>query len=72
MGRQQGIAGYRGSHLTIAQDEVRQDREHGFARRTLDTPDGDATQTDTDVMRVAREASATATGRLMGQLQADR
>jgi hypothetical protein len=37
---QQGIAGHLGAHLAIAQDEVRQDGEHGFARRTLDPPDG--------------------------------
>ena len=70
VGGQQGIAGHLGSHLAIAQDEVRQDGEHGFARRTLDAPDGDPTQADTDIMRVARQAPAAATGRLMFELKA--
>jgi hypothetical protein len=50
VGGQQGITGHLRSHLAIAQDEVRQDGEHGFACRTLDTPDDDPTQADTDVM----------------------
>ena len=71
MRRQQGIAGHLRAHLAIAQDEMREDREHRFARRTLDTPDGDPTQTDTDVMRVARQAPAAATGRLVFELKAE-
>ena len=68
---QQGIAGHLRSHLAIAQDEVRQDREHRFARRTLDTPDGDPTQADAHIMGVARQAPASATGRLMCELKAE-
>ena len=49
---------------------MRQDREHGFARRALDTPDGDSPHTDARVMRVAGQASAAATGRLMLELKA--
>jgi hypothetical protein len=70
MGRQQGIAGHLGAHLAIAQDKVRQHSEHGLARRTLETPDGKTTQPDPDVMRVARQAAAPVTGRLMPQLKA--
>jgi hypothetical protein len=51
---QQGIAGHLGAHLAIAQDEVGEDREHRFAPRTLDTPDGHPTQADAHVMGVAR------------------
>ena len=51
---------------------MRQDREHRFARGALDTPDGDSTQADTHVMRVARQAPAPATGRLVCELKAKR
>ena len=68
---QQGIAGHLRAHLAIAQDEVRQDGEHRFARRALDTPDGDPTQPDTDIMGVARQAPAAATGRLVFELKAE-
>src|SRR5688500_13139065 len=67
---QQGIAGPLRSHLAIAQDKVRQDGEHGLALRTLETPDGETTQPDTDIMGVARQAPAPATGRLMLELKA--
>ena len=50
---------------------MRQDREHRFARRTLETPDGEPTQTDPDVMRVAGQAPASTTGRLVFQLKAE-
>ena len=70
MGGQQGIAGDLRAHLAIAQDEVRQDGEHRFARRALDTPDGEPTQTDTDIMGVAGQAPAAATGRLVCELKA--
>ena len=65
MGGQQGIAGHLRAHLAIAQDEVREDREHRSARGALETPDGEPTQTDTDIMGVARQAPAAATGRLV-------
>jgi hypothetical protein len=67
---QQDIASHLRSHLAIAQDKVRQDGEHGFARRTLETPDGETTQPDTDITGAARQAPAPATGRLMLELQA--
>ena len=71
VGGQQGIAGHLRSHLAIAQDEVGQHGEHRFARGTLETPDGDPTQTDTHIMRVARQASAPATGRFVLELEAE-
>ena len=70
MRRQQGIAGHLWTHLAVTQDEMRQDGEHGFARRALDTPDSDPAQADTDIMGVAGQAPAAATARLMGELKA--
>jgi hypothetical protein len=35
---QERITGQLRSYLAVAQDEMRQDREHGFARRALETP----------------------------------
>jgi hypothetical protein len=68
--RQQGVACYVRMHRAIAQDEMWQDGEHGFARRALDTPDGDSPHTDAHVMRVAGQAPAAPTGRLMLKLKA--
>ena len=51
-------------------NEVRQHSEHRSACGALKTPDGDATQTDTRVMGVTREAPAAATGGLMEKLKA--
>ena len=48
-----------------------QNREHRATRRALETPDGEPTQTDPDVLRVARQASATATGGFVFQLEAE-
>src|SRR5713101_6976504 len=70
MGGQQRITSHLGSHLTIAQDEVGEDREYGAARGALETPDGNPTQTDTSVMGVTCEASAAATGCLVSELKA--
>jgi hypothetical protein len=50
---------------------VRQDGEHRFARGTLDTPDGEATQADTGIMGVARQVSAPATDGFVFQLKAE-
>jgi hypothetical protein len=47
-----------------------QDREHGFAPRTLHPPNGDSTQTNTDIMRVACETPAPAAGGLVLKLKA--
>jgi hypothetical protein len=71
MGGPQGIASHLWAHLPVAQDEVRQDREHGFARGALDTPDGKTTQPDPNIMRVARQAPSTPTGGLVCELKAD-
>ena len=71
VGGQQRIPGHLRSHLAVAQDEVRQDREHRFAPRALDTPDGETTEADTGVMRVACLAPAAATGRFVFQLEAE-
>ena len=68
---QQGITGNIRTHLTIAQDEVRQDREHRATRGALDTPDGEPTQPDTGIMGVAGETPAAATGRLVCELKAE-
>jgi hypothetical protein len=70
MRRQYGIACHLRTHLAIAQDEVREDGEHGFAPRTLDTPDGDPTETDSEIMRVAGQAAISMTGRFVFQLKA--
>ena len=70
MRRQQRITGHLRAHLAIAQDEVRQDREHRATRGALDTPDGEPTQSDTGIMGVACETPAAATGRLVGELKA--
>src|SRR5262245_34457251 len=50
---------------------MRQDGEHGTTRGTLDPPDGDATQAHAEIMRVARQASAPATGGLVCELKAE-
>jgi hypothetical protein len=67
----QGVAGHLRAHLTIAQDEVREYSEHRATRRALETPDGKPAQTDPDVLRVARQASATATGSFVFQLKTE-
>jgi hypothetical protein len=70
MRRQQSLAGDLRGQRAIAQDEVGEDREHGSTCGALDAPDGDATETDTEVMRVTRQAPSAATGRLVFQLEA--
>jgi hypothetical protein len=72
MGGQQGIAGHCGSHLAIAQDEVRENREHGFACGTLETPDGETAQADTGIMGVACQVPALTAAGLVGELKAKR
>ena len=42
-----------------------------FARRALDAPDGDPTQPDTRIMRMACQAPSPATGRLVLELKAE-
>ena len=70
MGGQQGIASHLWSHRAVTQDEMRQNCEHHTTRGALETPDGDPTQADTDVMGMARQAPAAPTGRLVFQLEA--
>ena len=70
MGGQPGIAGHFGSHLAVAQDDMRQHGDHRFARGTLDAPDGEAAQADTGIMGGARQAPAAPTGHLMLELKA--
>ncbi len=70
MGGQQGITGDLGAHLAVAQDEMREDREHRFTRRALDTPNSETTQADTRVMGVTRQAPAPITSGFVFELQA--
>ena len=49
---------------------MRQDREHGCAPRTLHPPDGDSTQTNADILRVACETPAPAAAGLVLELKA--
>ena len=49
---------------------MREDREHDLAPCTLDEPDGETTQPDTDVMRVAGETPTPTAGRCMCELKA--
>src|SRR4030095_3449499 len=71
MGGQQGVAGHLWSHLAIAQDEVRQDGEHRATPGALDPPDGDPTEPDTEVVRMAGQAPTSLTRRLMCELKAE-
>jgi hypothetical protein len=51
---------------------VREDGEHRLTPRTLDAPDGEPTQPDTDLMRAAGQAPTAVTGRVVGELNAKR
>jgi len=62
VGGQQRITSHFRSHLTIAQGEVREDREHRATRGALDTPNREPTQADTGVMGVPRQAPTATTG----------
>jgi hypothetical protein len=66
----QRITGDLWAHRAIAKDDMREDREHRFTPCTLDAPDGETTQPNTDIMRVAGETPAPATGRRVGELKA--
>jgi hypothetical protein len=70
MGGEEDLTGFLRGHQAIAQDEVREDGEHRAARRALKPPDEDATKTDTEVMGMTRQASSTATGCRVLQLEA--
>ena len=66
----QRITGDLRSPLTIAENDVGEHRAHRATRGALDAPDGEAAQTGSAVMRVARQAPTAATGCLVGELKA--
>jgi len=68
---QHGIAGDLRSPLALAQDDMWEDGAHRCACRALETPDRDATQTDTPIMRMTRQALSPITGRLVWELKAE-
>jgi hypothetical protein len=49
---------------------MREDGEHRFAHRTLEAPDNDPTEADSDVMGVTGQAPTAVTGCLMPELKA--
>ena len=51
---------------------MRQDGEHRFARRALDTPDGKPTQAETGIVGVTREAPTRAAAGRVEELKTDR
>src|SRR6266700_1419565 len=71
MGRQQGITSYLWAHLTVAQDEMREDRKHRFTRGTLHAPNSEPTQADSNIMGVARQAPAATTAGLVCELKTE-
>jgi len=58
-----------GTHAAVAQDEVRQDREHRFTRGALNAPDGETTQAHSHIMGVTSQPTAAVTGRFVGELK---
>jgi hypothetical protein len=52
-------------------NEVGQDCEHRATRGALEPPDGETTQPDADIMRVAGQAPPAATRGLVGELKAE-
>src|SRR5215813_1794235 len=50
---------------------MRQNGEYRMARRALDALNGHPAQTETDILRMARQASASAAGRLVLELKAE-
>src|SRR5215510_2312253 len=68
---QERITSNRRAHLTVTQDKVWQDGEDRFTCRTLNTPDGHATETDPRIVRVTGQAPAPTTGGLMCELKAE-
>src|SRR5215813_5940397 len=66
------IAGHLRWHGAIAQDEVRQDREHCFTCGALDPPDGETPQPDTGIVGVAGQAPGLAAAGLVEELKAER
>jgi hypothetical protein len=51
---------------------MREDGDDGFAPCTLETPDGDPTEAHAPILGVVGQASASATGHLVGELKAER
>lgn len=69
VGGQQRITGHLRAHLSVAQDEVRQDCEHGFAGGALHAPEGEPAQANPRVMGVAREAPTLTAAGLVEELK---
>src|SRR4029434_3097431 len=59
-------------HLAITQDEVGQDGEHRTTGGALDAPYDDATQANTDIVRVTGQTATPTTGGFVFQLKAER
>src|SRR5262245_6743478 len=55
----------------LSYNKVRQDGEHRVAGDALEPPHSDPAQPDADIMRVARQAPAAVTRRLVGELKAE-
>src|SRR5262249_19166449 len=71
MGGHQGVAGHLWSHLAIAQDEVGEDGKHRATPGALDPPDGDPTEPDTEVVRIASHTPTSLHRRRMCELKAE-
>ena len=72
MGGDQRLPGHVGAHAAIAQDEMGEHCKHRFAGGALHPPDGETTQPETGVMRMARQAPALAAAGLVEELKAER
>jgi hypothetical protein len=70
VGGDQRLPGHVGAHVTVTQDKMGQDGEDGFTGGALNPPDREATEADTRIMGVSRQASTAVTGRFMGELEA--
>ncbi len=70
MRRSEGVARHRRAHRARAQDEMRQHGEPRFAHRTLEPPDGDATEPDPGIMGGAGATPTAVTRGLVGELKA--
>src|SRR5262245_59136002 len=65
MGGQEHITGHVRTHVAIAQDEVGEHREYRFTRGALDAPNGEPTQPDTRIMRMACQTPSPAASRFV-------
>jgi hypothetical protein len=69
VGGHQGLPRHIGTHATITQHKMRQDREDRLAARALHAPDGEAAKPEPSVVGMAAEAAIIVTGRFMGELK---